>query len=298
MPTYANCTLPGLESAWTAQGVRNAHTVLQYNGSNLTLAKGEYPTGFTFNNESGPVTKISHFDPLAPNGTYKANLVMCDSNGGNAHWFSDAQQDYDRDYDYFTRQVSDQSWTDLNNKTLAIGKVHVSTPNDYHTNLLYIDRYDSTYPVMTVTVTTDFVAHTLSWTNPSLSFSQAEYVLTVTKSGSADDSWGGTPTYKLYMDGVDKGAFSGNTKTITLTDSQLEIAHTFALVAVSTARGDTISSTGATASHTPKSVHKTVKYYNGSEWVECIMYYWTGSAWQEVEPYYWNGTTWVLCSHT
>lgn len=298
MPTYANCTLPGLESAWTTHGVRNARTTLKYNGSDLVLAKGEYPTGLSFNSASGPVTKLSHFDPLAPGGTYKASLVICDSLGRFPHKFSDAQQDYDRTYDYFTTQVSGQSWTDLNNKTLAIGKIHVSTPNDYVTNLLYIDRYDATYPEMTVTITTAFVPHTISWTNPSLSFSQEEYVLTVTKGGSADDSWGGTITYKLYMDGVDQGAFSEATKAITLTDDQLEVPHTFELYAVSTARGETITSVGCSASHTPHSVHKTMKYWNGTAWIECYANVRVGSTWVEVEPFYYDGTTWVPCSQT
>lgn len=296
MATYANCTLPGLMDAWTAQGVLNARTVLQYNGSNLTLAQGEYPTGISLNADSAPVTKC-RTTSYTVSGTYKANIVLCDSSGGNTHKFSDASIDSDQSYSSLNRSASG-SWTDLNNKTLAIGKVNVSVPSGASTNMIYIDRYDSTYPEMTVTITTAFVTHAITWSNPSLSFSQNEYTLTVTKGGTATDNWGGTPTYKLYMDGADKGAFSGNTKAITLTDSQLDAAHTFALVAVSTARSDTVTSTGTTVSHTPKSVHKTVKYYTGSAWTECIMFYWTGSKWQEVEPYYWNGTQWVLCSHT
>ena len=53
-----------------------------------------------------------------------------------------------------------------------------------------------------------------------------------------------------------------------------------------------------TATYTETSVHKTVKYYNGSAWVECYMQYYTGSEWVEVEPYYYDGSSWVLCSQS
>lgn len=51
--------------------------------------------------------------------------------------------------------------------------------------------------------------------------------------------------------------------------------------------------TGKAFTYTP---HRTVKYYNGSSWVECIVYYYNGSSWIECVPYYYNNG-WVECSH-
>lgn len=60
-----------------------------------------------------------------------------------------------------------------------------------------------------------------------------------------------------------------------------------------------VAATGATtytATYTAIPNHRTVGYYDGSEWVECIPYYYDGSEWVEVEPYYYDGNSWVLCS--
>lgn len=43
--------------------------------------------------------------------------------------------------------------------------------------------------------------------------------------------------------------------------------------------------------------HKTVKYWDGSQWVECYANVWDGSQWVEVEPRYWDGSQWVECTH-
>lgn len=52
--------------------------------------------------------------------------------------------------------------------------------------------------------------------------------------------------------------------------------------------------TGKAFTYTP---HRTIKYHNGSSWVECIPYYYNGSSWVECIPYYYNGSSWVECSH-
>lgn len=53
-----------------------------------------------------------------------------------------------------------------------------------------------------------------------------------------------------------------------------------------------------TATYTTLSQHRTVKYYNGTGWVECFLNYYDGTSWVEVEPYYYDGNTWVPCSQT
>lgn len=52
--------------------------------------------------------------------------------------------------------------------------------------------------------------------------------------------------------------------------------------------------TGKAFTYTP---HRTIKYFNGSSWVECIPYYFNGSSWVECIPYYFNGSSWIECSH-
>ena len=44
--------------------------------------------------------------------------------------------------------------------------------------------------------------------------------------------------------------------------------------------------------------HKTVKYHDGTGFVECIPHVYEGGEFNEVEPYYYNGSEWVLCSQT
>ena len=42
--------------------------------------------------------------------------------------------------------------------------------------------------------------------------------------------------------------------------------------------------------------HNTVGYFNGSSWIECIVYYYNGTTWTECVPYRFDGTTWIECS--
>ena len=44
--------------------------------------------------------------------------------------------------------------------------------------------------------------------------------------------------------------------------------------------------------------HRTIKYYDGEYWVECIPYYYDGKDWVECIPYYYDGEDWVECSST
>lgn len=274
-------------------GLANATATLSYNGSPLKLKPYEYPTGFHFNGNTvfwcdGPISEMPWVG--------RAEFVLCDSWGGNKYHLADIDVDRGR-YRVasdFIGVIAGQTWTNLKGKTVAIGKVETPT----HTSEpILCGAYDASY-YSSITITTAYLARVITWTNPSLTFSQNEYELTLTRGGSAVDSWEGSITYRLRMDGIDIGAFNGTTKTITLTDDQLEILHTFDLVAVSTVDGQTASQIGTTVNHTPHSVHKTVKYWTGSEWVESYAQVWDGTQWVEVETYYWDGTAWVPCSQT
>lgn len=236
--------------------------------SQLTMAANEYPTRITFSdyNTGGWQDEGQH-------------ITLCLSNG--------AGNNVGNEYIL----VNDKNPDDAFNVESARANIPDATGKLFKGQKLSIGLWGHTELVGHFKVTIETLVHAITWTNPGLSFGQNEYQLTVTKSGYATDNWGETVTYKLRMDGVDKGTFSGNSMTLTLTDADLEVAHTYELVAVSS-----ISSTGLSTSFTPGPVHKTLGYWNGTQWVECIPYYRTESTWQEVWPYYWDGTQWVLCS--
>lgn len=159
-----------------------------------------------------------------------------------------------------------------------------------------------TMPAGDVELCARFTKYALSWRNASLSFVQRDYELVVTKGGTCTANFGAYPiSYALYRDGggyvVKVADFTGDTATVTLRDSDLGVSYTYRLIALSTAATQT-TSLGTTASFTAQPVHRTVKYYDGTEWIECIPYYYDGNNWIEVIPYRYSGSAWEECSHT
>lgn len=47
-----------------------------------------------------------------------------------------------------------------------------------------------------------------------------------------------------------------------------------------------------------KKNQNSLKYYNGSSWVECVPHYYDGSRWVHCNPYYYDGSAWRECSHS
>ena len=43
--------------------------------------------------------------------------------------------------------------------------------------------------------------------------------------------------------------------------------------------------------------HNTIRYYDGSEWKQAIVYYYNGVNWVECTPYYYDGSSWIQCSY-
>ena len=143
------------------------------------------------------------------------------------------------------------------------------------------------------------VAHKLYWSSTStLTLSQASDSMQVTaaKGGTATcTNASAAITYKLYKgttvtNGVLVGTFSGNTLTFNASGGE----QTF-FVAAETSGIPMLM--GASKTITVKEQGRTVKYYNGSSYVECLLYYYDGSKWVGVIPYYYNGSSWVECSH-
>ena len=42
--------------------------------------------------------------------------------------------------------------------------------------------------------------------------------------------------------------------------------------------------------------HKTMGYYNGSSWAQCVPYHYDGSSWKQCDPYFYTGSAWKECN--
>lgn len=107
---------------------------------------------------------------------------------------------------------------------------------------------------------------------------------------------GATVTYSLRKGGVQ---FATTTNTsYTVPESVVSTWGTSAvtITVVATGSGKTSSaSNGVTFTYKPP--FKTIKYHNGTDWVECIAYYHDGTKWVKCDLYYHNGTKWILSDH-
>lgn len=177
----------------------------------------------------------------------------------------------------------------------------------YSTSLSFFVRarpvYTSTNYIDSNSVSKTFNPPSLS--TPTISISPTSGNTTiVTRSNSTLSHTDGTITYTLKQNGNTVDNFSGTSYTVT--ETQLEswgnTSVVFTVVATATGltntySGDTLTKTssGATFTYEP---YKTILYYDGSNWVECIPYYYDGTTWQECEPYYYDGSNWQICSYT
>ena len=107
---------------------------------------------------------------------------------------------------------------------------------------------------------------------------------------------GATVTYSLRKNGVQ---FTTTTNTsYTVPESVVSTWGTSAvtITVVATGSGKT-SSASNRVTFTYKPPFKTVKYHNGTAWVECIAYYHDGTRWVKCDLYYHDGTKWNLSDH-
>ena len=133
-------------------------------------------------------------------------------------------------------------------------------------------------------------AAAITWSDATLTLVQNGTDVTAAMGGTETHNHGTAVTYYLYEGSTQIGTFSNNTLTFTPSVG----THTYKTVA----SGGGISADGASASITVVPPYKTLKIYNGSEWIECIVYRYDGNSFIEVEPYYYDGTNWSECSHT
>ena len=177
----------------------------------------------------------------------------------------------------------------------------------YNNSVRLFQRQSFDMPAANVKINVVYEPHRIDWNQyVGLTVRQSEYVLTFKKTGEATDNMGYNFDYCIYRDFEDENkrmriaTFPSNSDTVTfqMTDADIEITHTYTLVAryqnIST--DTTILSDGISVEYTSKPVHKTVGYYINGNFMECVPYYYDGNEWVEVEPYFYDGTAFQLCS--
>lgn len=131
---------------------------------------------------------------------------------------------------------------------------------------------------LTISTTTGSTA-TLSWTAATLSS-------------------GNTITYSIRKGGTQFATTTSTSYTISEATAKSWGTSAVSLTVVATGDGKTSSASNA-VSFTYKPPYKTVKYYDGSKWIECTVHYYNGSAFQQVDPYYYtSATTYTETSHS
>lgn len=136
----------------------------------------------------------------------------------------------------------------------------------------------------------------LTWTNPTVYYGEAtayDYIICY---------------YTTDATGIDYGSITGQTAgtiTATVSSSWLETvvedgdligfditASAHIKEPIANSGYDIVSST-SDIQYFSYDGKRTIGYYNGSEWKECVVYYYNGTEWKECIPYYYNGTNWV-----
>lgn len=136
----------------------------------------------------------------------------------------------------------------------------------------------------------------LSWTKPTVNYGTAtyyDYTVRYNTSYSSDmeyytltnrdDSNISLAVSSSWLDSVIN---DGETIFFTLTAT----AYIDSYVADNTYKTRTITTDAIMFTYDGK---RTIGYYNGSEWKECIVYYYNGTEWKECIPYYYDGTNWI-----
>lgn len=102
---------------------------------------------------------------------------------------------------------------------------------------------------------------------------------------------GGSIVYSVRKDGVEFDTTTNTTYTITEDMAKTWGTSAISLTIVAIGGGKTSSASNA-VTFTYKPAYKTIKYYNGTSWVKCIVYYHNGTKWIQTDVYYHNGSIW------
>lgn len=230
----------------------------------VTMDVDEYPVSIQFSNYAGPVSGWYNLDASR---TGSVNVFLCHSIGQPVYNLTPVM----------SLTVSpNANINDTNVHTIQNGIALAGRALD-----IYVDgdRQICLRRQCKATITTDYLAYAVGTVcgehgSLTVSASTAKRGSSVTVTVTPD------PDYQLDSITVSSGTL------VQVSDN----VYTF--VMPSPARNVTITATFA------EGPHKTVKYYDGSEFVECIASVYDNGEFVETEPYYYNGSAWVPCSHT
>lgn len=137
----------------------------------------------------------------------------------------------------------------------------------------------------------------VSYTYSSSLTAPSNLTISTTTGSSATLSWtaatlssGNTITYSIRKGGTEFATTTSTSYTIPEATAKSWGTTAVQLTVVATGDGKTSSASNA-VSFTYKPPYKTVKYYDGSKWVECTVHYYNGSSFQQVDPYYYTSAT-------
>lgn len=102
---------------------------------------------------------------------------------------------------------------------------------------------------------------------------------------------GGSIVYSVRKDGVEFDTTTNTNYTITEDIAKTWGTSAISLTIVAIGGGKTSPASNA-VTFTYKPAYKTIKYYNGTSWVKCIVYYHNGTKWIQTDVYYHNGSIW------
>jgi hypothetical protein len=231
----------------------------------VTLDADEYPTAIQFSNYKSDYDGWCNIDSSL---TGSVGLALCYSSGRTVN---------NTLYPFVGfRLEPGQAYPDTLLHSIPNGQVVMGQALDL---FVYGDRQICLKRQCKATITTDYIAKDIT------ALFVGEGSITVSASTAKRGSSvtvTATPAFGYVVDGVDATA-----GTLTQTSE-----NTWTFTMPTPAQDVTIT---ARFSAEP---HKTVKYYNGTGFVECIPHVYDGSEFKEVEPYYYNGSEWVLCSQT
>lgn len=107
---------------------------------------------------------------------------------------------------------------------------------------------------------------------------------------------GETVTYSIRKNGTQFTTTTSTSYTVPSTTTSTWETSAVTLTVVATGSGVT-SVASNEVTYTYKPPYKTIKYHDGTSWIECIVYYHNGTKWIKCDTYYHTGSTWSLSNH-
>lgn len=260
----SNHSLTIIPCNYRSGAVSNEDSYALTNDPVVTMDVDEYPTILSF---SGYASYVSGFFNLHERDDGSITINLCHSDGWTI---------YDKTYLTSFAVRHQESVCDTEGHYISNGSVFAGKKLD-----IYVegDRQICLRHQCQVNIETDYLAKSIS------AVSQGNGNISVS---SASAKRGGnvtvtvTPAFGYLLDSITASA-----------GLLVQVAeNTYTFVMPTPAREVTITASFAAEPH------KTVKYHDGTGFVECIPHVYDGSEFKEVEPYYYNGSEWVLCSQT